>query len=102
MEASGILSAFNSPALNNQGKGVLIGLVDTGIDYRSPLFQNPDGTTRIAGIWDQSVPTRKMYCQLCAGLLSNGGASTAQNTPENRSTKLSPLTIPSPWFTQIP
>lgn len=56
MEASGILSAFNSPALNNQGKGVLIGLVDTGIDYRSPLFQNPDGTTRIAGIWDQSVP----------------------------------------------
>ena len=56
MEASGILSAFNSPALNNQGKGVLIGLVDTGIDYRSPLFQNPNGTTRIAGIWDQSVP----------------------------------------------
>ena len=56
MEASGILSAFNSPALNNQGKGVLIGLVDTGIDYRSPLFQNPAGTTRIAGIWDQSVP----------------------------------------------
>lgn len=56
MEASGILSAFNSPELNNQGKGVLIGLVDTGIDYRSPLFQNPDGTTRIAGIWDQSVP----------------------------------------------
>ena len=56
MEASGILSAFNSPALNNQGKGVLIGLVDTGIDYRSLLFQNPDGTTRIAGIWDQSVP----------------------------------------------
>ena len=56
MEASGVLSAFNSPALNNQGKGVLIGLVDTGIDYRSPLFQNPDGTTRIAGIWDQSIP----------------------------------------------
>lgn len=56
MEASGVLSAFNSPALNNQGKGVLIGLVDTGIDYRSPLFQNPNGTTRIAGIWDQSVP----------------------------------------------
>ncbi len=56
MEASGILSAFNSPALDNRGKGVLIGLVDTGIDYRSPLFLNPDGTTRIAGIWDQSVP----------------------------------------------
>ena len=57
MEAAGILSAFNSPALGNRGEGVLIGLVDTGIDYRSPLFKNTDGTTRIAGIWDQSVPT---------------------------------------------
>ena len=57
MEAAGILSAFNSPALGNRGEGVLIGLVDTGIDYRSPLFKNSDGTTRIAGIWDQSVPT---------------------------------------------
>lgn len=59
MEASGILSAFHSPALDNRGKGVLIGLVDTGIDYRSPLFQNPDGSTRIAGIWDQSIPVRE-------------------------------------------
>lgn len=59
MEASGILSAFNSPALGNRGKGVLIGLVDTGIDYRSPLFQNPDGSTRIAGIWDQSLPAEE-------------------------------------------
>ena len=29
MEAAGILSAFNSPALGNRGEGVLIGLVDT-------------------------------------------------------------------------
>lgn len=56
IEASGILSAFRQPALGNQGKGVLVGLIDTGVDYRNPLFQNPDGTTRILGIWDQNIP----------------------------------------------
>ena len=29
-----------------------------GIDYRHPDFQNPDGTTRILALWDQSVPGR--------------------------------------------
>lgn len=57
MEASGILSVFQQPALGNQGEGVLVGLIDTGIDYQNPLFQNPDGTTRIAGIWDQNLPS---------------------------------------------
>ncbi|WP_346940346.1 hypothetical protein [uncultured Clostridium sp.] len=26
-----------------------------GIDYLNPQFQNPDGTTRIIGIWDQTI-----------------------------------------------
>ncbi|MCB7319594.1 S8 family peptidase [Lacrimispora sp. 210928-DFI.3.58] len=56
MEASGILSTFNAPALANKGKGVLIGFIDTGIDYTNPLFRNPDGSTRIVSIWDQSLP----------------------------------------------
>ena len=29
------------------GKGVLIGIVDSGIDYENPDFRNTDGTTRI-------------------------------------------------------
>lgn len=56
MEAAGILPVFQQPALNNRGEGVLIGLIDTGIDYQNPLFKNMDGTTRIAGIWDQTIP----------------------------------------------
>ena len=59
MEVSGITSTFASPALGNRGRGVLIGLIDTGIDYTNPLFQNPDGTTRINSIWDQSLPEDK-------------------------------------------
>ncbi len=56
LESSGILSVFRQPALGNQGEGVLVGLIDTGIDYLNPLFQNPDGSTRILGIWDQTIP----------------------------------------------
>ena len=37
------------------GRGVLIGIADSGIDYRHPDFRNADGSTRIAAIWDQSL-----------------------------------------------
>lgn len=59
MDASGITATFASPALGNRGRGVLIGLIDTGIDYTNPLFRNPDGTTRISALWDQSLPEDK-------------------------------------------
>ncbi len=55
LDASGILSASRLPPLSEQGRGVMIGFIDTGIDYRDPLFQNKDGSTRILGIWDQTV-----------------------------------------------
>ena len=40
---------------NLNGTGVLVGIIDSGIDYRHPDFCNADGTTRIAALWDQSV-----------------------------------------------
>lgn len=39
------------------GEGVLLGIIGTGINYQSPSFQNADGSTRIAGIWDQTIQT---------------------------------------------
>lgn len=36
------------------GAGVIIGDVDSGISYRHDDFKNPDGTTRLLNIWDQS------------------------------------------------
>lgn len=38
-------------ALN--GRGTLVGIIDSGIDYAHPDFLNPDGTTRILLLWDQ-------------------------------------------------
>lgn len=55
MDASGILAARTLPPLSERGRGVMIGFIDTGIDYRNPIFQNRDGSTRILGIWDQSL-----------------------------------------------
>lgn len=54
MEASNILRIQNQPTLGLRGRGVLIGFIDTGIDYQNPVFQNLDGTTRVAAIWDQT------------------------------------------------
>ena len=38
------------------GRGVLIGIVDSGIDFFHPDFRNPDGSTRLVALWDQTVP----------------------------------------------
>lgn len=54
LEASGILRIRNYPTLTLKGQGILIGFVDTGIDYQNQVFQNPDGSSRIAAIWDQT------------------------------------------------
>lgn len=56
MEAAGIQATLNTPAFSGGGRGVIVGLIDTGIDYTNPLFRNPDGTTRLAGLWDQTLP----------------------------------------------
>ena len=55
LQASGILQMQNQPALQLRGTGVIVGIVDTGIDYRNPLFRFSDGSTRITRIWDQSI-----------------------------------------------
>lgn len=37
------------------GRGVLVAVIDSGIDYFHPDFRNPDGTTRIVKLWDQNL-----------------------------------------------
>lgn len=55
LDVSGILSIQNQPSLSLKGQGVLVGIVDTGIDYTNPLFQDEAGNTRIVSIWDQTA-----------------------------------------------
>lgn len=37
------------------GQGVIMGFIDTGLDWRHPDFQHPDGSTRILSLWDQTL-----------------------------------------------
>lgn len=37
------------------GRGVLVGLIDTGLDLTHADFRKPDGTTRVVALWDQST-----------------------------------------------
>lgn len=55
MDEIGVTRVQNIPYLSLYGKGVLLGFVDTGIDYTNPIFKNADNTTRIVSIWDQTM-----------------------------------------------
>lgn len=55
MEQSGILPVHDSPGRGYRGQGIMVGIVDTGIDYTHPAFRFSDGRTRIVSIWDQTI-----------------------------------------------
>lgn len=57
MNEAGISAVQNYPTIQLQGKDIMIGFVDTGIDYQNPVFRDQGGSTRIVGIWDQTVQT---------------------------------------------
>lgn len=59
LEVSGILKLQQQPALSLKGEGVMVGFIDTGIDYQNPVFRYSDGSTRIYRIWDQTIRTGK-------------------------------------------
>lgn len=61
LEASNIRRIRDTPTLGLRGEGVLVGIVDTGIDYTNPVFRHEDGSSRIAAIWDQTIHSEKQY-----------------------------------------
>lgn len=55
LEKTGITAIQSNPHLALYGRGTLIGIIDTGIDYQHPAFLAKDKTSRIVSIWDQSI-----------------------------------------------
>lgn len=47
------ISLVQVPPLGLTGRGVLVAVIDSGIDYRHQEFLNPDGSSRILYLWDQ-------------------------------------------------
>jgi subtilisin family serine protease len=55
IEKSGIGTVQRNPYLGLFGQGILVGVIDTGIDYQHHAFLYNDNTTRILSIWDQTI-----------------------------------------------
>lgn len=49
------IDSVQTPRFDLTGKGILIGIVDSGIEYGNMDFRNEDGTTRIRFLWDQTI-----------------------------------------------
>lgn len=55
LAAAGVMQVHQQPYLDLRGKGVLLGFVDTGIDYTKPAFRYEDGSSKIQFLFDQTV-----------------------------------------------
>lgn len=54
LDAAGILQVRETPSLNLDGEGVLIGFLDSGIDTMHPAFLDEAGRSRVVAVWDQN------------------------------------------------
>ncbi|MBE5883441.1 MAG: peptidase [Lachnospiraceae bacterium] len=52
--ASGITQVQRAP-LELTGRGAIVCIIDTGIDYTNPAFLDENGNSRILAIWDQTI-----------------------------------------------
>lgn len=57
LDVSGITRIQTQRNLELMGDGILIGFLDTGIEYENSAFRNADGSSRITAIWDQTIDT---------------------------------------------
>lgn len=55
LSQAGISQIQMFPGLELYGEGVILGFIDTGINYMDPVFRQLDGRTRILRIWDQTI-----------------------------------------------
>lgn len=54
LEAIGVNRVRRIPGFDYRGSGIILGFVDTGIDYTHPVFMAANGVSRVQTIWDQS------------------------------------------------
>ncbi|EJT6149593.1 TPA: S8 family peptidase [Clostridium perfringens] len=69
-ETDNISTIVNNPYLDLDGNGVIVGIVDTGIDYLNKEFMREDDTSRILTIWDQKS-TKKPNDSVYVGSIFN-------------------------------
>lgn len=60
-------TAVNPSRSDLSGNGVLVAVLDSGIDYYLPDFRNADGSSRIAYLWDQTLDAGLLNAQRMQG-----------------------------------
>lgn len=54
-KSASCITALQTAGQNLFGEGVIVAIIDSGIDYSHPDFRNEDGSTRILDLWDQTI-----------------------------------------------
>ena len=115
MEVTGVKQVQEAGNLALSGRGVIVGMIDTGIDYTNPLFIDAVGNSRIGVIWDQTIPgsmssdqTRsevlmelnQQVAEMVIAGLTDYGTVNAQNLSDGMSDNNEVVTT-TPWFGSI-
>ena len=77
------LPDVSEPPFTLTGKGVLIGIIDSGIDFTNPDFRNPDGSTRIRALYD--IQQNKIFSREDINLYLQSEAFEGVNNPNLQS-----------------
>ncbi len=55
LEELGVSKVRQNPNLGLYGAGVLVGVIDSGVNYQHKAFKYKDNTTKLYSIWDQTI-----------------------------------------------
>ena len=82
-DARVLASDVRRPATGPTGRGVVVAVVDWGLDVTHPAFRRDDGTTRVLALWDQQPdadprhPNRFGYGRIHTSTDIDGALATA-------------------------
>ncbi len=82
-ETDNISTIVNNPYLGLDGSGVIVGIVDTGIDYLNKEFMREDDTSRILTIWDQKSTKKPNDSVYVGSIFTNEDINNAIKSKED-------------------
>jgi subtilisin family serine protease len=86
------INPLQTENFNLFGEGVLVAIIDSGIDYSHPDFRNEDGTTRISALWDQTIQGNPPEGFDIGTLYTREQINEALNTPMPQRMEIVPST----------
>lgn len=76
------INPLQTGAFDLRGQGVLVAVIDSGVDYFHPDFRNEDGTTRIVSLWDQTIQRPKRNDAMETDITSKGENISEEGTED--------------------